>query len=186
MGPAYTWIQSGWVELHLWQAWGGRMASDASCKCSSFLPSHHACSNFLERELLDRRSCYSIILQSQLHRQKDYSRQPITYHIPRGPEADHETGESPQEANRAFFGPGWKEILGKDCPYSPRLENGLMKLSRSHPLLKRQRPMERRYINLQSGSETRSQCNKVPGPCLWSNCSISRKGNQYFLSFHFI
>lgn len=71
----------------------GRMASDASCKCSSFIPSHHACSNFLERELLDRQSCYSIILQSQLHRQKDYSRQPITHHTPRGPGADHETGK---------------------------------------------------------------------------------------------
>lgn len=82
-----------WVALRLWEAWGGRMASDASCKCSSFIPSHHACSNFLERELLDRQSCYSIILQSQLHRQKDYSRQPITHHTPRGPGADHETGK---------------------------------------------------------------------------------------------
>lgn len=83
MGPAYTWIQAGWVALHLWEAWGGRMASDASWKRSSFIPSHHACSNFLKRELMDRQSCYSIILQSQLHRQKDYSRQPIIHHTPR-------------------------------------------------------------------------------------------------------
>lgn len=171
--------QGGWRYIY-GKSEGGRMASDASCKCSSFLPSHHACSPFLQRELLDCQSCHSIILQSQLHRQ------PITHHIPRGPGAYHETGQWVQEANRDFFGLGSEQKLGKDCPYSSRLENGLMRLSKSHPLLQRQRPLEKSYTNLQSWSETRSQCNKVPGPCLWGNCSISRKGNQYFLFFHFI